>query len=101
GLLVLAQILDDPAGDVRTDSPPPGAVLTGGPALPLGPYADLAGIEAALSGRLVEVLSAVEGAGRVSAWVTVDAGAEQVFAQERDETRRLTREADAQGGQRE
>lgn len=98
-LLVLAQALDDPADEIRTDTPPPGAVLTSQP-LP-GPYADLAALEAALSERLVEVLSEVEGAGRVSAWVTLAVGVERVFARENDDTRRVTREADAQGGQRE
>ncbi|HEX6988327.1 MAG TPA: hypothetical protein VF282_02570 [Bacillota bacterium] len=97
-LLVLAQFLDTPAGGVRTDTPPPGAVLTAQP--PSDPQGSLAALEAALSQRLVEVLSDVEGAGRVTAWVTVDTGFEQVFARESDETRRVTREADAQGGQR-
>lgn len=98
-LLLAAQFLDDPGAEIRTDSPPPGAVLSGRPMT--GPHADLADLEAALSERLVEVLSDIEGAGRVTAWVTVDAGAERVFARESDDTRRLTRETDAQGGRRE
>lgn len=102
-LLMAAQFLDGagvkPGAGTTTDTPPPGAVLSGAP-LP-DAYADLAQLEAALSARLAEVLSRVEGAGRVHAWVTVVAGAERVFARESDETRRLSREVDAQGGQRE
>ena len=53
-----------------------------------------------LSGRLEEILSEMDGAGKVQAWVTLAGSSEKVLVQERDYEESLLQEADSVGGTR-
>ena len=53
-----------------------------------------------LSGQLEEILSEMDGAGKVQAWVTLAGSSEKVLVQERDYEESLLQEADSVGGTR-
>ena len=53
-----------------------------------------------LSGQLEEILSEMDGAGKVQAWVTLAGSSEKVLVQERDYEESLLHEADSVGGTR-
>lgn len=53
-----------------------------------------------LSQKLEEILSEIDGAGKVQAWVTLAGSSEKVLIQEKDEEESLLEEADSVGGVR-
>ena len=53
-----------------------------------------------LSQKLEEILSEIDGAGKVQAWVTLAGSSEKVLVQEKDEEESLLEEADSVGGVR-
>ena len=56
--------------------------------------------EVYLSRQLEDILSEMDGAGKVQAWVTLAGSSEKVLAQERDYVESLLQEADSVGGTR-
>lgn len=67
---------------------------SGGAGMSLNQY------EIYLSEQLEAILSEMDGAGKVQAWVTVAAGNEKVLVQEKDTEENLLEEADSVGGTR-
>lgn len=99
-LLLLAGSLDR-IGQRDVSSPstdPPPVAVPDSPAA--GNATPISALEATLSHELERMLGQVDGAGRVAAWVTVASGAEQIYARDVEDDRRVTEESDVQGGRR-
>lgn len=106
-LLIFAGNLLAPRGTISTgpsavDSQPPPSPSAMSPAgnPAATPDSALAGLEAAMSRRLEEVLGQIAGAGSVQVMITLSSSDEQLFASEINETVRTTVENDGRGGQR-
>lgn len=78
-------------GQEESDSPEP---ISGGVGVSLSQY------EVYLSGQLEDILSEIDGAGNVQAWVTVKGSSEKIIAQESDSEENYLQEADSVGGTR-